>query len=150
MEYFIESAYVRYLRTNWWCVRAANEWDFWYKNNDCTNTVQSTFHVALCFLYSYCNTVSTQYLHLCICNKQWLHMRKVVMNKAARTNAFSFQIINSLIDTWPGLTVTLLICFTTDPIRGVASFSTLCRPGWLSFSHILKIARRTITHWPHQ
>ena len=54
---------------------------------------------------------------------------EVVMNKAARTNAFSFQIINSLIDTWPGLTVTLLICFTTDPIRGVASFSTLCGPG---------------------
>lgn len=29
----------------------------------------------------------------------------------ARTYAFCFQIINSLIDTWPGLTVNLLICF---------------------------------------
>ena len=28
--------------------------------------------------------------------------------------------------------------------RGVASFWTSCRPGWLSFPHILKIARMTI------
>ena len=34
--------------------------------------------------------------------------------------------------------------------RGVASFSTSCRLGWLSFSRILKIARMTSTHWPHQ
>ena len=34
--------------------------------------------------------------------------------------------------------------------NGVASFSTSCRPGWLSFPHILKIARMTSTHWPHQ
>ena len=27
---------------------------------------------------------------------------------------------------------------------GVASFSTSCRPGWLSFPHILKIARKTL------
>ena len=32
--------------------------------------------------------------------------------------------------------------------KGVASFSTSCRPGWLSFSHILKTARMTSTHWP--
>ena len=36
------------------------------------------------------------------------------------------------------------------PTRGIASFSTGCRPGWLSFPHILKIARMTSTHWPHQ
>ena len=34
--------------------------------------------------------------------------------------------------------------------RDVASFSTSCRPGSLSFPHILKIARMTSTHWPHQ
>ena len=34
-------------------VRAANEYDFWYKNNECVNTVQSTFHVVLCLLYTY-------------------------------------------------------------------------------------------------
>ena len=34
--------------------------------------------------------------------------------------------------------------------RGVASFSTSCRPGRLSFPHILKIALMTSTHWPHQ
>ena len=36
--------------------------------------------------------------------------------------------------------------------RGVASFSTSCKPGWLSLPHILKIARMTIasTHWLHQ
>jgi len=34
--------------------------------------------------------------------------------------------------------------------RGVASFLTCCRPGWISFSHTLKIARMTMTHWPHQ
>ena len=31
--------------------------------------------------------------------------------------------------------------------RGVASFSTSCRPGWLSLPHILKIARMISTHW---
>lgn len=35
----------------------------------------------------------------------------------ARTNAFSFQVINSLRDTWPGLTVKLLICFTIDSMN---------------------------------
>ena len=34
--------------------------------------------------------------------------------------------------------------------RGVATFSTIWRPGWLSFPHILKFARMTSTHWPHQ
>ena len=34
--------------------------------------------------------------------------------------------------------------------RGVASFLTNCRPGWLSFPHILKIAHMTSTYWPHQ
>ena len=36
------------------------------------------------------------------------------------------------------------------PFRGVASFWTNYRPGWLSFPHILKIACITSTHWPHQ
>ena len=36
------------------------------------------------------------------------------------------------------------------PIRGVASFSTSSKPGWLSLPHILKIARMTSPHWPHQ
>ena len=31
---------------------AANEKDFWYKN-ECVNTLQSTFHVVLCLLYTY-------------------------------------------------------------------------------------------------
>lgn len=35
----------------------------------------------------------------------------------AGTNAFSFQIVSSLIDTWPSLTVNLLICFTIDPMN---------------------------------
>ena len=34
--------------------------------------------------------------------------------------------------------------------RGVASFSTSCRPGWFSIPHILKIARMTNTHCFHQ
>ena len=34
-------------------VIAANESDFWYKNNESVNTVQSTFHVVLCLLYTY-------------------------------------------------------------------------------------------------
>ena len=34
--------------------------------------------------------------------------------------------------------------------KGVASFSTTWRPGWRSFPRILKIARMTSTHWPHQ
>ena len=28
----------------------SNEWDFWYKNNECVNTIQSTFHVLMCLL----------------------------------------------------------------------------------------------------
>ena len=32
-------------------VGATNKWDFWYKNNKCLNTAQSTFHVVLCLLY---------------------------------------------------------------------------------------------------
>ena len=39
---------------------------------------------------------------------------------------------------------------TSLTYRDIASFSTSCRPGWLSFPHILKIARMTRTHWPHQ
>ena len=35
-------------------------------------------------------------------------------------------------------------------VTGLASFLTSCRPGWLSFLHILKIALMTSVHWPHQ
>ena len=45
----------------------------------------------------------------------------------ARTNAFCFQIINSLIDTWPGLTVNLLICFTIDLMK-IENTSLVFRP----------------------
>ena len=38
----------------------------------------------------------------------------------------------------------------TDGCYNRASSSTSCRPGWLSFPRILKIARLTSTHWPHQ
>ena len=34
-------------------VSAANEWDFWYKDNEYVNTVQSTFYMVLCLLYIY-------------------------------------------------------------------------------------------------
>ena len=34
-------------------VRCAHSFDFWYKNNECVNTVQSSFHVVLCLLYTY-------------------------------------------------------------------------------------------------
>ena len=34
-------------------VRAANGYDFWYKNSECVNTVQSTFHAVLFLLYTY-------------------------------------------------------------------------------------------------
>ena len=45
--------------------------------------------------------------------------------------------------------------FTQHPFRvhatlGVDSFSTSCRSCWISFPHILKTARMTSTHWPHQ
>ena len=38
----------------------------------------------------------------------------------------------------------------TARTRGVASFSTSCRPGRLSFTRILQIARMTSRHLPHQ
>ena len=31
----------------------ANEWVFWYKNNSCVNTVQSTSHAVICLFYTY-------------------------------------------------------------------------------------------------
>ena len=34
-------------------VSAANESDFWYKNNEWVNTVRSTLRVVLCLLYTY-------------------------------------------------------------------------------------------------
>ena len=32
-----------------------HSFDFWYKNNERVNTVQSTFHAVLCLLYTYWN-----------------------------------------------------------------------------------------------
>ena len=49
----MQSAGVRYLHTSCWRISAANEWDFWYKNNEWVNTVRSTLHVELCLLYTY-------------------------------------------------------------------------------------------------
>ena len=58
IDYFMERARVRYLRTS--CgisenerVSVANEWVFWYKNNECVNTAQSTFHAVICLFYTY-------------------------------------------------------------------------------------------------
>ena len=34
-------------------VSPANEWDFWYKNNEWEDTIRSTLHVVLCLLYTY-------------------------------------------------------------------------------------------------
>ena len=34
-------------------VSTANEWDFWYKNNEWVDTVRRTLHVVLCLLYTY-------------------------------------------------------------------------------------------------
>ena len=45
---------------------------------------------------------------------------------------------------------TMVFWCTWVCLRGIASFLTSCKPGWLSFSHILKIARMISTHWPHQ
>ena len=34
-------------------VSVANEWVFWYKNNECVNTVQTAFHTVICLFYTY-------------------------------------------------------------------------------------------------
>ena len=34
-------------------VSAANEWDFWYKTNECENPAQSAFHAVICLFYTY-------------------------------------------------------------------------------------------------
>ena len=34
-------------------VSAANEWDFWYKTNECENLVQSAFHAVICLFHTY-------------------------------------------------------------------------------------------------
>lgn len=36
-------------------ISLVHSFDLWYKNNDCVNTVQSTFHAVLCLLYTYWN-----------------------------------------------------------------------------------------------
>ena len=33
-------------------VSVANEWVFWYKNNERVNTVQSTFHAVICLFHT--------------------------------------------------------------------------------------------------
>ena len=33
-------------------VSAANEWNFWYKTNECENPVQSAFHDVICLFYT--------------------------------------------------------------------------------------------------
>ena len=33
-------------------VSAANEWDFWYKTNECENPVQSAFHAVICLFHT--------------------------------------------------------------------------------------------------
>ena len=52
IEYFMESARVRCLHTS--CgVSEIERVRFLIQNNECVNTVQSTFHVVLCLLYTY-------------------------------------------------------------------------------------------------
>ena len=48
IDYFMESARVRYLRTSCWRIRKQR-----YKNNECVNTIQSTFHAVICLFYTY-------------------------------------------------------------------------------------------------
>ena len=36
-------------------ISLVHSFDLWYKNNECVNTVQSTFHAVLCLLYTYWN-----------------------------------------------------------------------------------------------
>ena len=43
-------------------VSAANESDFWYKNNEWVNTVRSTLRVVLCLLYTYWDKKKTSLL----------------------------------------------------------------------------------------
>ena len=57
-DYFMESACTRDFHTSWEVsemerVSAANEWDFWYKTNECENPVQSAFHAVICLFYTY-------------------------------------------------------------------------------------------------
>ena len=49
VEYFVESAGVRYLRTGCRLKQRCLQ----KLNNECVNAVQSTFHVVLCLLYTY-------------------------------------------------------------------------------------------------
>ena len=61
-KYFMESAHVRHLYARAVDVSeiehskrmsTANEWDFWFKNNECVNTVQNIFHVVFYLLFTY-------------------------------------------------------------------------------------------------
>ena len=45
---------------------------------------------------------------------------------------------------------TLALILPGQLTRSVAFVYTSCRPVWLSFSHILKMARMTSRHWPQQ
>ena len=51
-------------------------------------------------------------------------------------------IFNTLVDV-----IYLVHCCSQGHI---ASFSTICGPGWLWFTHILKTACMTSMHWPHE
>ena len=73
----MESARVRYLRTSWWCVRnrtseRSERVRFLIQTNECVNTVQSTFHVVLCLLYTYRDlkpSLMANFIHKCKWNK---------------------------------------------------------------------------------
>ena len=58
IEYFMESARVRCLHGELWRIRnrtseRSERVRFLIQNNECVNTVQSTFHEVLCLLYTY-------------------------------------------------------------------------------------------------
>ena len=83
IEYFMESARVRCLHTS--CgVSEIERVRFLIQNNECVNTVQSTFHVVLCLLYTYWDwTPSLNYdkLYLNKCGQTTITERKQLRKK---------------------------------------------------------------------
>ena len=102
---------------------------------DCKKPKRSSFHC----IKSHANTTRHRQTRL----------RSGPQSKFSLTSIFAL-ILKLVI--WIAFIISLkhFCCLHLSANRGVTSFSTSCKPGWLSFPHIPKIALMARTHWPHQ
>ena len=68
---------------------AANEWDFWYKTNECENPVQSAFHAVICLFYTFCLLYS--FWSISVEHKIFQTMKIISLNFTSTKNSKVFS-----------------------------------------------------------